>query len=71
VDFLGGRGFLSVNGDSSITLDYNNEDQVFKAAFLCTLIHPYVDTYAVTLAFFATPLHQSQTHDEEFIYGKI
>ncbi|TNV85444.1 hypothetical protein FGO68_gene11996 [Halteria grandinella] len=68
LDFLSARGFFSKKGEK---IHIENDQQSYKLAFLCSLIHPYVDTYAITLAFFSTPQHIGIAHDEEHVYSKL
>lgn len=58
-----------VNG--TLRLDLGDETSQMKQAFLNHFVLPYIDTYAITLSFFAVPSNCNQSHDEEYLYSKI
>lgn len=75
-DFQREVGFLNkqqilAEENGTLKLQQGGEISQMKQAFLSHFVLPYVDTYAVALAFFAIPSNRGQTHDEEFLYSKI
>lgn len=66
------RDFLKLDLLSGgIAIDPLQENQLIAQSFLCQLLFPYIDTYAITLAYFSIPTHLSQYHEEESLYQKI
>lgn len=66
------RNFLTLDILSgTIYVDNSKETQVAAQSFLCQLIFPYIDTYIMTLAYFAIPAHRTIPHEEEMAYQKI
>ena len=67
--FMHQRKFLKFEGEK-VYIDLNNDEELIKQSFLCQQILPYVDTYALTLAFFSVG-PAVQIHEEELTYQKI
>jgi ssDNA-specific exonuclease RecJ len=50
--FMGSRDFLKVS-DGIVKVDTQNEKQSLGQSFLYNLVLPFVETYWITLAYFA------------------
>ena len=70
VGFMESRDFLKVS-DGMIKVDTKNEKQSLGQSFLYNLILPFVETYWITIAYFAVQQNRMITHDEENLYQKI
>ena len=70
VGLMESRDFLKVS-DGMIKVDTKNEKQSLGQSFLYNLILPFVETYWITLAYFAVQQNRMITHDEENLYQKI
>jgi hypothetical protein len=44
-----------MDGDSVKEVSESDTQRIVKQSFLCQQIFPFIDTYAVVLAFFASP----------------
>ena len=70
VGFMESRDFLKIS-DGMVKVDTQNEKQSLGQSFLYNLILPFVETYWITLAYFAVQQNRMITHDEENLYQKI
>ena len=70
IKFMESREFLKVT-DGMVKVDTQNEKQSLGQSFLYNLILPFVETYWITLAYFAVQQNRITTHDEENLYQKI
>lgn len=71
LNYMLGRGFISNNGEGKLLVKATSDDQTVKQAFLCNLILPYIETYAIVLGYFSLSSHISLRHEEEMLYKKI
>jgi hypothetical protein len=57
-----------MDGDSVKEVSESDTQRIVKQSFLCQQIFPFIDTYAVVLAFFASPAILGQPQEEEVLY---
>lgn len=68
--FMASRDFLKVS-EGIVKVDNENEKQSLGQSFLYNLVLPFVETYWITLAYFAVQQNRMTAHDEENLYQKI
>ena len=69
LSFMKDRKFLHFE-NGVIRVDPKNDEQLLCQSFLCQQVFPYIDTYALVLAYFASG-SLSQLHEEIVTYQKI
>lgn len=65
------RKFLKVMEGDRIQVDIKQESQQIGQSFLYNLLLPFIETYFITIAYFAVPINRKQVHDEDNLYQKI
>ena len=69
-NFMSQRKFLKLEGDK-IIVDMKEEAQQLGQSFLYNLLLPFIETYWITIAYFAVEQNRKQAHDEDNLYQKI
>jgi hypothetical protein len=67
VAFMASRDFLKVS-EGIVTVDAKDDKQSLGQSFLYNLILPFVETYWITIAYFAVQQNRTIAHDEETLY---
>lgn len=69
VELMKSRGIILEKPDGQLSVDLFIEKSTMGVSFLCQQVYPYIDTYAVILAFMST--QGATVHDEETLYPKL
>ncbi len=68
--FMSDRKFLT-SSSTAVAVDQKIESHLVGQSFLYNLLLPFVETYWITIAYFAVGQNRKIAHDEDNVYQKI